>query len=199
MPLTKVLGPGNRFAIWVQGCPFHCKGCLAPDSLNIDSGYLFSISVLAEEILSQQSIEGITISGGEPFEQAASLVQLIDLVKQEKNLGIIVYSGYDYEKLMRKAKSEIEVSHLLEKIDLLIDGLYIETKNDGFSMKGSSNQRFICLTDRYKEFVDALIMNPHRAVEFHVGLDDITLVGVPSKQQIDQWNMLKKSGSEQCQ
>ena len=71
---TKTLGPYNRFALWVQGCPFSCTECMSPDSQDFNSGLEMSISAIVDLILNEINIEGLTISGGEPFSQANELV-----------------------------------------------------------------------------------------------------------------------------
>jgi len=146
---TMVEGPGNRFCIWVQGCKKHCKGCFATDTWDFGKGEKYSVKEIFELIKKQKNIEGVTFLGGEPFEQAKELYQLAKLIKNE-NLSLLCFSGYTYEEL--KQKNNKYINKLLAQIDLLIDGGF-ELNNFDLSRPwvGSSNQKFIYLTDRYNE------------------------------------------------
>jgi len=146
-PSTAALGPGNRFAIWTQGCNRRCTGCISPDSRDLESGEEWDTDELAEIITNTAGIEGITISGGEPFLQAEALCNIIELVRNARNLGVIIYTGNNYPEL--KESDDIYIKKLLEYTDLLIDGTYQEEYNDGKSLRGSSNQQVIPLTKRY--------------------------------------------------
>jgi len=137
IPQTRTLGPFLRFALWVQACPFRCTNCMTPAAQTESGGTLVPISELADKIINTPSIEGLTITGGEPFAQSAALVQLIKQVRLTKDLGIIVYSGYTLKKL-QVLPYAVE---LLQHIDLLIDGTYVAALNDGGSLRGSSNQQ----------------------------------------------------------
>ena len=95
---TKVLGPGLRYVIWTQGCPFHCEECATPESRPITKDKEVPIITIAQDILAQPGIKGITISGGEPFLQAASLFNLLKMVLKERpELTVIVYTGYQLD------------------------------------------------------------------------------------------------------
>lgn len=176
---TKVLGPGLRYVIWTQGCPFHCAECATPDSRPITNDKEVSTIALARDILSQPDIEGITISGGEPFLQAASLANLLTMVLKERpELTVIVYTGYQIEDL-KGAASEA----LLAQTDLLIDGPYRQELNDNQGLRGSSNQRLHFLTPRLLPWKEEL-NNGKRKVEFHVQNDRIKAYGIPSHSMI---------------
>ena len=145
---TTVEGPGNRFCIWVQGCKKHCKGCFAKETWDFNKGEKYSVEEIYALIKNQKNIEGITFLGGEPFEQVKELSKLSKLVKENLKLSIICFSGYTYEEL--KNKNDLYTDKLLKYIDLLIDGAF---EKDKFTLSkpwiGSSNQRYIFLTDRY--------------------------------------------------
>ena len=140
------LGPGSRYCLWVQGCERRCPGCTSPNSQPLDGGTLLSPGALAAEI-SLSKAEGITISGGEPFLQAHALGEMLKTLKNvyHCNMGVIVYTGYRLEELTRVPGAE----ELLAQTDLLIDGPYVREKDDGRSLRGSSNQRIIPLTAVY--------------------------------------------------
>lgn len=144
---TKVEGPGVRFCIWTQGCKKHCSGCWAEETWDFDRGIAYTIDALYEMISSEKNIEGVTFLGGEPFEQAKELAQLSKLIKS-KALSIVCFTGYTLEEL--KSKNDGAVNEFLKYIDLLIDGGFEKDKFDlSRPWVGSSNQRYIFLTDFY--------------------------------------------------
>lgn len=157
---TRALGPGLRYVIWVQGCTKQCAGCATPQSRANDELFIAETASIAEDILSRPEITGITISGGEPFLQAKELVNLLTMVQQQRpELTTIVFSGYQYEELCEFD----EACKLLNMIDILIDGPYMENLNDNKGLRGSSNQNIIHLTDRLSEFVDDMQIGTRRS------------------------------------
>ena len=176
---TTVLGPGNRYVIWTQGCPFHCDGCITPKSQPISEEKQVCVYDLADDILSRPQIDGITISGGEPFLQAAVLADLIDIVlKKRPEITAISYTGYVMEDLLWP-----DAKRLIAKLDLLIDGPYVQTLNDNKGLRGSSNQRFHFLTTRLLPW-KAELEQGKRKVEFHLSNGTIKGFGVPSNEMI---------------
>lgn len=184
---TKTLGPYNRFALWVQGCPFSCTECMSPDSQDFNSGLEMSISEIVDLILNEINIEGLTISGGEPFSQANELVELLNIIKEKKDLGIIIYSGYTLQQLRNKNDSNI--NKLLEFTDIFIDGQYIDSLNDGISLRGSSNQKIHLLTDRYLDVFNNYYNKPIREIEIHMNNDSMMLVGIPKSFRINNYKI----------
>lgn len=156
---TKVEGPGVRFCIWVQGCSRHCDGCWAKNTWSFEPNQLFSVEELFELILKQKGIEGVTFLGGEPFEQADALSLLAQKVKSI-GLSVLTFTGNSYEKLIESKDSGIQ--NLLKYTDLLVDG---EFKKQEFDISrpwvGSSNQRYIFLTDRYS--IDEIMQYKNKA------------------------------------
>lgn len=148
---TTALGPGDRYVIWTQGCVKRCSGCLTKDGLLFQDKILIRPQELAADILKVEEIEGVTISGGEPFLQAKNLSILIDLIKAKKDLSFIAYSGYTYDELK---KMNNYTNLLLQKIDVLIDGEYVEELNDDKGLRGSSNQNVVFLSEVYSDRID---------------------------------------------
>jgi len=173
---THSLGPYNRFAIWVQGCLKRCHGCLSKDSQPLDGGYEVNTTDLAEIILNTSDIEGITISGGEPFLQSEALVDLVNRVKIKKDIGVIVYTGHNFE--------EIKENELTKLCDIIIDGAYIEDLNDGLSLRGSSNQNVCLITERYAKEAKELYGVQGRRIELHFKDGKTTMVGIPDKNSL---------------
>jgi len=170
---TRALGPYERFAIWVQGCLKSCPGCISPDSQPLDGGFEVDLVKLANEIIGSTTIEGITISGGEPYLQSAPLANLVRQIKTKKDVGVIIYTGYEF--------SEIKENELTKFCDIIIDGAYFENLNDDLSLRGSSNQNVHILTERYAEVARELYAAPGRKVEMRVRDGLTTLVGIPDK------------------
>lgn len=169
------LGPGNRFGIWVQGCNRNCEGCVAQASKDPSGGRHINIGALAWEIVNAD-VEGVTISGGEPFLQAKALSELIRKVRKIKDIGVIIYTGYLIEELDGVDGAQ----ELLKLTDLLIDGPYIKELDDGKSLRGSSNQRVIPLTDRYMNNLD-LYGTAERKTETFIHSNKINFVGIPNR------------------
>lgn len=186
---TNLLGPFNRFVIWVHGCCFNCEGCLAT---NTKEGAFSEVEVeeLSREIAESQC-EGLTISGGEPFLQASELLQLIKATREKRDIGVIVYSGFTLDELQRDATK----SPLLSEIDILIDGQYVKELDDGRAYVGSSNQIIHYLTARYADIGKAYYAERKRRAEIKLTPTQAVLIGVPSKDVLKIWRDIKeKSG-----
>lgn len=133
-------GPGFRYAIFVQGCSHHCPGCHNPHTHDPNGGELRDTAELIEAMSKDPMISGVTLSGGEPFEQAEALLPIARAAK-EKGMELAAYSGYLYEDLLADNGAR---RALLELCDVLIDGPYIDAKrNLDIRFKGSENQRII--------------------------------------------------------
>lgn len=138
-----------RFTIWFQGCSLHCKGCINDAFWSKKPNQLIKVSDLFEMILDTPDVEGVTYSGGEPFEQVDGLYQLSSLLK-DKELSIMAYSGYTYEELINSADGSKK--QLLSMLDILVDGRYEQEKSAPLLWRGSSNQKVYFLTPKYKEY-----------------------------------------------
>lgn len=193
---TKLLGPGERAVLWVHGCCFDCPGCIA---WNFRYGTFREETAekLAEWVLST-SATGITISGGEPMLQAAELARMLEVVREKMDIGVIVYTGYVYETLLEKAGEEEGIRDFLRQIDLLIDGPYLEKQNNNEPFRGSSNQRILPLTERYKDLIEGYYhQSKGRQIEVRLQGDKTLMVGIPSKDQAAIWQRIKDLGSKQ--
>ncbi len=138
-------GEGIRFVVFVQGCIHHCKGCHNPQTHSFDGGVETDTDELLKTILNNPLLDGVTFSGGEPFCQPAPFYELGRKVK-EHGLNIVCYSGFTFEQLVEKSKTEGDVADLLSIIDVLIDGPFIlEKRNLLLKFRGSENQRIIDL------------------------------------------------------
>jgi anaerobic ribonucleoside-triphosphate reductase activating protein len=180
-PSTRALGPGRRFVIWVQGCPFNCAGCVSPDWIPIEPASIVAVDGLARRIIEPDDLEGVTISGGEPALQAGALASLLSAVKSARpSLSVIAFSGFTLEQLQKRAAADTRVAEFLKHLDVLIDGLYVKDLDDGLGMRGSSNQRAHFLTDRYAALKDRFESGARR-VEVHLLKSELLMVGVPTR------------------
>lgn len=137
-----VAGPGERAVIWVAGCRRRCPGCFKPEWFSFDVGEAISVEILATRVLAIDGINGVTYSGGEPFEQSEPLAKLSRLLRSA-GLSVLSYSGYRFEALQEIGGS---MSTLLAEVDILIDGEYRHDLRGEFKWRGSSNQRVHLLT-----------------------------------------------------
>ncbi len=173
---TQALGPGNRFVIWVQGCTFNCFNCETPEFRPLQLSNIVSVSNLIDLICSQNKINGLTISGGEPFLQGKNLTYLIKKLKSKKEFDIIVYTGYEYKDLIwGKAKQ------FLRHIDVLISGKYIDKLNNNKGLRGSTNQEIIFLTNKLTKHKNNFY-NQTRKLEYHINDNEIIrMIGIAPK------------------
>lgn len=135
-----------------------------------------SPAALAAELLGDERVTGLTISGGEPMAQAAALAQMVRAARTVRELSVICFSGYRLARL-RGANGPADAESLLDEIDVLIDGPYVAARNDGRGLRGSSNQRIHHLTGRLRGYD---FENGPRAAELHFSDSDVRLVGVPA-------------------
>jgi anaerobic ribonucleoside-triphosphate reductase activating protein len=164
-----VNGPGVRSVIHFQGCKFACPGCFNPETHSMSGGFEITVDEVINKI--PTDIDGVTISGGEPFLQQEAL---LELVKRIRTLGhsIVIFSGfYMYEIQNLKHGPEI-----LKYVDALIDGRFDQSVMSVDGLHGSDNQTIHLLTDRYskEDFVK-------REVEFTFDMDgNVRITGFPS-------------------
>jgi anaerobic ribonucleoside-triphosphate reductase activating protein len=161
---VSVLGPGKRAVLWFQGCPFRCDGCLVPQTHLEVGGYEFEISKLVDKIVNTQEIEGITLSGGEPFMQVEAMAELIKTLKVHKDLSIMIYSGYTLEELY--ALNSKKAEEVLKSCDILIDGQFKKEFQMSEPWRGSQNQKIHFLTSRYG--VDDYLSSTANSLEYHI-------------------------------
>ena len=149
LPITEVEGPGKRACIWVQGCSIRCEKCALPQTWSKAEGQRVSVDELADKIVGIEGIEGVTFTGGEPFDQPKAVFELA-LKLKEAGLSIIIFTGYELEYIL-DSKDKLW-QDLVSLVDILIDSPYVYEKSD-FSrpLVGSSNQRYHFLTNRYSE------------------------------------------------
>lgn len=170
--ISRVNGPGNRFTLWTQGCSKGCVNCFNPETWNNRDNIILSPLEIFEYIKDFE-LDGVTITGGDPFEQEDELLELLILIDGlNLSKGVIVFSGFTYD--------EIRDNKIREKccdyIDVLIDGRYEDKNRVTDSFKGSSNQNIIYFSSKLKEEE----LNMDQEVEVSLSNDIICITGFPS-------------------
>lgn len=173
---TEAEGPGWRFAIWTQGCAIRCPECVNPHLFAHKPARLVGVAELLDRIeaarTKQPALEGITLVGGEPFEQDAALAALCRQVRA-RGLTVMAFSGHLREEL------EARGSPLLGHLDLLVDGPYVAAlRTEARRWIGSTNQRLHFLSAAYQPD-DPRFREPNTAEIRYDARGEITLVGFP--------------------
>ena len=130
IPYSVVNGTGVRFVVFVQGCAHHCRGCHNPGTWDFNGGEYITPEALAEIIKSKPYIDGVTLSGGDPFYQQAACLELMEHLPADTDLWI--YTGFEYD--------EIKDTALAKRANVIVTGPYIEELRCVGQMYGSSNQ-----------------------------------------------------------
>jgi anaerobic ribonucleoside-triphosphate reductase activating protein len=175
---TRMLGPGLRAVVWVQGCPLRCQGCLAPEALTFDGGTEIRTRELTARILDiAPAVDGVTFSGGEPFAQAASLAELSRWLRDARpDISLMAFSGYTLEHLT--ARGNDAQRGLLQMLDILVDGPYLRRRHAPLRWRGSTNQRLLRLSARHLD--EELSPDESAGIEIEIRPDSsIGFVGVP--------------------
>ena len=134
-------GPGYRYTIFAQGCPHHCPGCHNPQSHDFEGGRVTDTDTILRQVRENPLLDGITLSGGEPFCQPEACRALAEAAR-DLDLSVWCYTGYTWEKLMQEADPARLA--LLEAVDVLVDGPFIlAQKSLELKFCGSRNQRLI--------------------------------------------------------
>lgn len=150
-PCTVAMGPGKRACLWVRGCSMRCKGCATPEFLENSPPTPESAQWLSAQIQTvarEHRLEGLSFSGGEPFDQAEALSNIAQNAKRI-GLSVLAWSGYTLE-FLESHRAPPGASDLLSQLDALIDGPYIETAPSILPYRGSANQRLHLFTSRYR-------------------------------------------------
>lgn len=136
-------GPGIRLVVFTQGCRHNCPGCHNPETHSFDGGQLISLDEILDMIRKNPLLDGITFSGGDPFEQAQNVAILGEKVKK-MGLNVVTYTGYTYEEIIENLSFNEDWRRLLKCTDILVDGPFeLEKKSLLLKFRGSKNQRLI--------------------------------------------------------
>lgn len=167
-----IYGPGCRFVIWVQGCSVRCKGCWNTEMWSFENKTILNVEELLCKIDNEKdTIEGITLLGGEPLDQYKEVSEL--LVKSKANgLSTMLFTGYEMNEISDK-------STLFENTDILITGRYDKTKRTlNHQWIGSTNQEIHFLSNRYADYE----IENNNYMEITINADgSTTILGFPEK------------------
>lgn len=140
-PVT-TLGPGKRLGIWFQGCSIRCPGCISADTWRAPQERIAAPDLVAQIAPWLAACDGVTISGGEPFDQPEALHALLQCLRAERDTNVLVYSGHPWEAL------QPHLGQMSGLIDALISEPFVQEAPHTLALRGSDNQRLHCLTPR---------------------------------------------------
>ena len=154
-------GPGFRTSIYAAGCPNQCPGCQNPHSWDIANGIPMTTEEILPTILADPFAD-VTFSGGDPMFQAEGFTELAQAIKSQTHKTIWCYTGYTYERLLEMPAQR----ELLQHIDVLVDGPFVESlKDETLRFRGSSNQRIIDVKKSLQEG-KVVLSEYHESVTF---------------------------------
>lgn len=178
-PVT-TLGPGQRLGIWFQGCHLQCQGCISIDTWP-KAKHLTDIDALLDVIKDWIHLaEGITISGGEPFEQRQALAYLVHQLKRLTPVDILIYTGLPFAKIVN------DVNVMAPNVDVIISEPFVINEAQTFTLRGSDNQKMHLLTPlgqaRFADYQYQRMDDQHHALDMmfdEKGL--IWFAGIPKR------------------
>lgn len=181
-PVT-ALGPGTRAGIWLQGCTLACPGCLARDTWAADPARAVPVSDLLDWLGElPDGLDGITISGGEPFQQPSALAELVAGISRwraGRPIDVLAYSGYAWSRIRRH-------TNVLAHCDAVVTGPYIARRNTGATpLRGSANQSLIPLTPLGRQRYETAFPARPPLQAFPEG-DRVWLIGVPGPGELER-------------
>ena len=190
-PVT-TLGPGNRIGIWFQGCSIRCPGCISVDTWDSKNSGLIGFADLLSQInIWMKDADGVTISGGEPFDQPEGLLAILNGLVLEAHQDVLVYSGYPFEKINTTAASKCG------RIDALISDPFDITKPQNLALRGSDNQRLHLLTELgRKKFISYDRLRKQSDLSLDVMFDtdgSVWLAGIPKRGDLQKLQELLRS------
>jgi len=176
-------GPGKRFVLWVQGCSLHCKNCRNVDTHSFEPNLIISEKDIIKLI--PEESDGLTISGGEPFDQAQDTLELCRLFKEQyPNKNIFIFTGYTLYELEDKKLTE----KIMKYVDAMVIGRFVDNMQDDKSWKrwaGSSNQQLILLNNKFNKDIE----NKNR-IEIIIGKETI-VSGFPTNEDLNKYFNVK--------
>ncbi len=182
-PVT-VLGPGRRLGIWFQGCSIGCAGCVSRDTWDPLAGDPVSVSALIDKCreMTGDELDGITITGGEPFEQPAAFAALLDAMAEwraDVGFDVLCYSGFPLKRLRQ------EHAALLARLDALIPEPFVLGRPPDAPWRGSGNQPLVVLSERGRERY-ATLPAEGPAIQLAVSDGAIWFIGIPRRGDLER-------------
>ncbi|MGH3913833.1 MAG: 4Fe-4S single cluster domain-containing protein [Pseudonocardiaceae bacterium] len=186
-PVT-VLGPGVRAGIWVQGCTIGCSGCVARDTWDAEGGAEVDVAAVLDWLAAIEGpVDGVTVSGGEPFQQPAALTELLDGIAAWRRdrpgeVDVLVYSGYPWSRLSGTPRFAAPLS----RCDAVIAGPYVARRNSGAALRGSDNQRVVPLSPLGERRYSPLAPKARQRMQVAVHEGRIYCIGIPRVGDMDR-------------
>lgn len=178
---VEVLGPGKRIGIWFCGCPRRCKGCSNPELWEFQDQYKTTperILGLVQRIAAENPVDGFTITGGDPMYQPKDLQQLLMHLRKISN-DVLVYTGYKIDELP---------TDYLTGISVLIDGEYIESRNNNCILRGSDNQRIHIIDNKLRKRYEKYCNTEYNRIQNFMTTDGVISVGIHRPNFIEDLN-----------
>ena len=175
---VSTLGPGQRVGVWFQGCSIRCKGCVSLDTWERGKETV-PIDIISDRIAiiaGGDKVDGITFSGGEPFDQPNAFLVLLNQLRRTPSLreaDIFVYSGYSLTRLRRAHQP------ILALVDALMSGPYVASRPTALPWRGSSNQRLTLFTKRARERFESVSASP--ALQLSTDGGRLWITGIPRR------------------
>ena len=193
------LGPGRRLGLWAQGCTRHCVGCASRGTWDPAAGESWDVEELAHEIaalISVHCLEGLSLSGGEPADQAEPLAQLVTTVRDilanesaELSFNVLVFSGYSINELLETN------SPILNIADALVCGPYDQVRPRAGRLVASDNQQLVVLNEAIRSCFDDYNRKPGKSLQFDIADSGISIIGMPEAGDLDRIvDSLKRRG-----
>jgi anaerobic ribonucleoside-triphosphate reductase activating protein len=188
---SRANGPGVRAVIWVQGCTIGCDGCYSLSTHPHRKVNLVNPIELAKGVCSIEGIEGITLSGGEPFEQSEAVAEFLRSVKEIRpELSIFIFTGHEVSFLQQSTNNHVQT--VLGIADMLSSGPFVAELYDiNLLWRGSSNQQLVYLSDRYSVDNEPAWSSTSPVEEIHMHTQRLEYTGFKGKNGLI-YNHLKK-------
>ncbi|WP_228255317.1 4Fe-4S single cluster domain-containing protein [Ornithinimicrobium avium] len=183
-PVTS-LGPGRRVGLWVQGCTLACEGCASADTWNPQGGRGIRLPDLVERLASayrsDSSLFGLTLTGGEPVQQAGAVAEVVRGLREQvdREVDVLLFTGYPLGVARRLGRD------LLTEVDALVAGRYDARAGYGGPLVGSANQRLVLQTDLARRRWGGAEPGPH--LQVMLDRTDLVLAGIPRPGDLERF------------
>ena len=185
---SEIYGPGIRSVYWLQGCTLACEGCWNTQFWPSKGGDLVDVDRLLSELTDRQDIEGITLLGGEPLQQAPQVEKLMIGCKK-LGLTVFLYTGYDTHELDPTMKRCVDLA------DIVVMGRFVQVlRNTNLRWRGSDNQKLLVRNSRYK----SMNFSDQNEVEIHLDTSGgLSVVGYGGSQLLEIVGLNQHDGTEE--
>ena len=182
-PIT-VLGPGRRVGIWLQGCTIGCRGCMSKDTWDPNSGHSMTIEDICGLVMAarlDEGLDGVTISGGEPFQQPEALSRLCsELRRRWPDVDILAYSGYRLSQLRRMPPTTLQL------LDAIVAEPFVAGRPTEARWRGSSNQELSILSRRGEAHYEIAADLPGSRLQITVDEEGVWVAGIPRRGDLER-------------